>query len=233
MKKVFSILLTLLSFQAIAAEAPKTFDKFKEQLELLKPQETDIYIGTPDSSVIMVEYSSLSCPHCKVYHHEVFNVLDDKYFVDGKVQYILRDFPLNTAALQASKLSHCASSERYYDFINTFFEWQDKWAYNREYADTLKKIAKLGGFSDQDYDKCIANKELEDFILKRAMDATTILGVNSTPTVFINGVKYEGDKPYAFYEKIIEEELAKFPPKPPKAAEPVKATEPAPAKAKK
>lgn len=203
MKKVFSLLLVFFSFQAIAQEGA---------LELLKVNDTDFYLGGKNAPVVIFEYSSLSCPHCKVFHEDVFKALKMKYFLTGKVQYVLRDFPLNSAALQAAKIGHCAGRDRYFDFIDTFFEWQDKWAFTNEYSDTLKKIAKLGGFSDQDYDKCIANKEVEDFILKRSMDANNILGISATPTIYINGAKYVGDKPYTFYERIIEDELKKAPP---------------------
>lgn len=187
--------------QPLTKQAKKVDSKF------LEINEDDIVIGSPDAPVTIIEYSSLSCPHCGYYHNDVFKHIKSKYILNMKVRYILRDFPLNSAALLATKIAHCTGKDRYYDFVDTLFEWQDQWAFTREYMYPLEKIAKLGGISEEKYKECVNDKELEDFILLRAMKANNKLEIDQTPTFFINGERFSGAKPFSFYAEKIDKKL--------------------------
>ena len=155
----------------------------------------------------MIEYSSLSCPHCAYYHNNVFNHIKAKYILNGDIKYIIRDFPINTAALSAAKVAHCAGKDRYLDFVDTFFEWQEMWAYTRDYIYPLEKISNLGGIDSEKFQSCLKDEKIEKFILGRALAANNNLEIEETPTFFINGEKYDGAKGFPFYEKIIDRHL--------------------------
>ncbi len=189
----------------VSGNIPKITDP-----RILEIQPDDIVIGEPNAPIIIIEYSSLSCPHCGHFHRDVYKHIKSKYILNGKVRYMIRDFPLNSAALLASKIAHCGGKERYMEFVGTLFEWQDMWAFTREYMYPLEKIAKLGGLTDERYKECTTDKKLEDFILGRAMKANNSLEIDQTPTFFINGERFSGAKPYSFYEQIIDKKLSEI-----------------------
>ncbi len=188
---------------ANSKDIPKMVDP-----RMLDIQPDDIVVGDEKAPVTIIEYSSLSCPHCAHYHSEVYKHIKSKYILNGKVKYILRDFPLNSAALLASKIAHCAGKDRYLDFVETLFQYQDMWAFTREYMYPLEKIAKLGGLTEDKYKECTTDKKLEDFILNRAMKANNALDIDQTPTFFINGERFGGAKTFDFYADIIDKKLS-------------------------
>jgi protein-disulfide isomerase len=218
--RAVSVLACFGSLQAHAAELVPVEDSTKVPSKgeksvpkiidprMLDIQADDVVMGDPKAPVTIIEYSSLSCPHCAHFHNDVYKNIKSKYILNGKVKYVIRDFPLNSAALLAAKIAHCGGNDRYFDFVGTLFEWQDMWAFTREYMYPLEKIAKLGGLTDEKYKECTTDKKIEDFILNRAMKANNALEIDQTPTFFINGERFGGAKPYSFYEQIIEKKLS-------------------------
>jgi len=190
-----------------ALENPSKGLKSMVEPGILDIKEDDIIMGVENAPITIIEYSSMSCPHCGHYHNDVFPHIKSKYILNEKVKYILRDFPLNSSALMAAKIAHCTGNDRYYDFVSTLFEWQTQWAFTREYKYPLEKIAKLGGISEEKLLECTTDKKLEDFLLGRAMKANNKLEIDETPTFFINGERHTGAKPFSYYEKIIDKKL--------------------------
>ena len=152
----------------------------------------DLTQGDPDAPVTLIEYFSLTCPHCRWFHRSVYNRLKPDYVDTGKVLYVARDFPLNQPALQAAVLARCAGRDRYFTFIDVLFETFDDWASARDYTEKLAQIGELGGVSRERFEACLADKALEDALFQSMADAQAEHDVSGTPTVVVNGEKYEG-----------------------------------------
>ncbi len=163
----------------------------------------DIALGDPDAPVTVIEFFSLTCPHCRMFHENVYNRFKPEYVDSGKVRYVFRDFPLNLPALQATILAHCAGRDRYAAFVDVLFQTFDDWASASDYSEKLAQIGELGGVSRDRFEACLADKDLENAIFQSIADAQAEYGVSSTPTVIVNGEKYEGAMRFeAFAEHI-------------------------------
>jgi protein-disulfide isomerase len=118
--------------------------------------------------------------------------LKEKWIDTGKAKLILRDYPLDEPALRAAMVARCAPADRFYPLIDTFFAQQEQWATSRDYRAALEKLVKLGGMSDKEFKACISDKKLEDQVAQSRLVASQQLGVDATPTFFINGKKFDG-----------------------------------------
>ncbi|ADH91679.1 DSBA oxidoreductase [Ancylobacter novellus DSM 506] len=151
----------------------------------------DQVLGKADAPVTIVEYASLTCSHCAHFHETTYPVLKSKYIDTGKVRFILREFPLDIVAKAAFMLARCAGDGKYYPMTDTLFETQKNWAYSQNPAQALMAIAKQGGMSEQQFNACLNDAKLAgqiDEVAKRGSE----LGVDATPTFFINGKKVSG-----------------------------------------
>jgi len=211
-----ALVLTLLvgavyTVSAIAAplktETPSSVSK-PDKAAYYNRLPSDIVLGADDASVVMVEYSSLSCPHCAHFQKDIFPEIKENYIDTGKVLFIHRDFPLDEPALRGAMLAHCAGNDRYYTFIKVLFDKQDSWAYQKNYLEILSNIAKLGGISSEKFDACMQDKALEHAIVEGKFTAANIMDITSTPSFFINGAKYSGANNYPTFSKIIDDALA-------------------------
>jgi protein-disulfide isomerase len=132
---------------------------------LLKQQPFDRVLGNEKAPVTIVEYSSLSCPHCADFHTKTLPEIEKKYVESGQVRFLVRPFALNEPALMGSMLTYCVPKDKYYSFIKVLFSMQSKWAMTLDYKDNLKRIARVGGVSDAEYDACMANQKQQEVIL--------------------------------------------------------------------
>jgi protein-disulfide isomerase len=160
------------------------------QSSAAEPQEQAI--GSPDAPVTIIEYASLTCPHCAHFHTDVLPELKERYIATGKVRLIYRDFPLDQRALAAAALAHCAGPERYFGFLDVLFQTQESWARADDFLGALKTLGKLGGLADQQMDACFADEQLTDRILQTRLDAQSQYEVSSTPTFVIDGKTHTG-----------------------------------------
>jgi len=149
-------------------------------------------LGNPNAPVTVIEYASLTCPHCAQFHNDVLPALKERYIATGKVRLIYRDFPLDERALMAAALAHCAGPDRYFGFLDVLFETQASWAGADDYIGALKKLGKLGGMSDEQMDQCLADDSLTNAILQTRLDGQNQHGVSSTPTLVINDKVFAG-----------------------------------------
>jgi protein-disulfide isomerase len=163
----------------------------------------DRILGKPDAPITIVEYASLTCPHCAHFANEVLPELKRKWIDTGKAKLVLRDFPLDEPALRAAMIARCAPPDRYYAYIDTFFAAQDKWVMARDYREALARLVKLGGMSQDEFDKCLNNTALENKIVEERLVASKELDVNSTPTFFINGTKFTGAPTIEEFDKVL------------------------------
>ena len=147
--------------------------------------------GAANAPVTIVEYASMTCPHCSHFHKTVYPELKKKYIDTGKVRFIFREFPLDPLAAAASMLARCAGKDKYFPLIEAFFEAQSDWVVQKP-LQPMFAIAKQAGFTQQTFDECLANQQMLNGIEESRTRAASKLNVNSTPTFFINGKIFRG-----------------------------------------
>ncbi len=156
----------------------------------LKP--TDHVLGDPNAPITILDYSSLTCPHCAGFHIDVLPGLQKKYIDTGKVKLVYRDFPLDGTALRAATLAECVAPEKYYGFLTILFEGQQSWAGAQDPIAALSKLGKLSGLSEQAVADCFANEKLNDDVVSERLEGEQKYDVRSTPTFVIDGRTYSG-----------------------------------------
>ena len=152
----------------------------------------DYVLGKADAPVTIIEYASLTCPHCAHLNETVVPVIKKDYVPKGLIRFVYRDFPLDNLALTASVVARCAGRDRYFAFVDTFFASQRSWATDKNPVAAMSRIARLGGMSEADFDACLKKKDVVDAVLKQRLEASEKYQVRSTPTLLINGEKYAG-----------------------------------------
>jgi protein-disulfide isomerase len=190
MREIWFCLLIVLSLGALlpSPALAASGDAAKE----LAVQPSDRILGKADAPITIIEYASLTCPHCAHFDVTVLPKLKEKWIDTGKAKLILRDYPLDEPALRAAMVARCAPADRFYPLIDTFFAQQEQWATSRDYRAALEKLVKLGGMSEKEFKACISDKKLEDQVAQSRLTASQQLGVDATPTFFINGKKFDG-----------------------------------------
>ncbi len=147
---------------------------------------TEHVMGNPAAPVTIIEYASLNCSHCASFHKDILPEVVKKYISTGKVKLIFRDFPLNAQALKAAQLAQCMPEDRYFPFIKTLFENQEGWSTAKDTDATLTQYAKLAGLPGERITKCLADKNLQDALVKRRMQAENQFKINATPSFVID-----------------------------------------------
>ena len=151
----------------------------------------DKVLGEADAPVTIVEYASMTCPHCAHFHETTLPELKTKYIDTGKARLILREFPFDPRAEAGFMLARC-SGDNYFPMVDVLFKQQRNWATVENAKEALLQISKLAGFSQESFEACLTDQKLlEDVrsVQKRGADE---FKVDSTPTFFINGNTYKG-----------------------------------------
>ena len=152
----------------------------------------EMWLGAEDAPATIIEYASMTCPHCRTFHVSVFDTMIEEFVDAGEVRFTLREFPLDERAAVAFMLARCAPGENgYYALVAHLFETQDNWAFvdAEVFADTLFGQVEQAGFTRDDFEACLTNQQLFDDVVA-TYNRGAELGVNATPTFFINGQKY-------------------------------------------
>lgn len=153
----------------------------------------DMTMGDPKATVTVIEYASTTCPHCANFYAKTFPEFKKRYIDTGKVRYIYREFVLNQLDMAAVMLLRCTDKEKYFPLLDAFFHKQKEWTVQSPLPPLLA-IAKQAGFTEESFNACIDTarnpkaRELEQKLESRNQAAQK-LGVNSTPTFFVNGKK--------------------------------------------
>jgi protein-disulfide isomerase len=154
----------------------------------------EITLGSPKAPVTIVEYASMSCPHCAAFGQNVFPMIRSKYIDAGKVRYVFREFPLDLAAAAASMLARCIANddaEKFFGAIDTLFKQQEQLI--AQPKDTLIRIGKQAGLDDQAIEACESDQAQLDKLSADQKFAFDVLKVDATPTFFINGEQIKGN----------------------------------------
>ena len=154
-------------------------------------------IGNPNNTII--EYASMTCPHCSDFHNETFPKIKSDLIETGKVKYIFRDFPLDQYAMAGTLIANCVSEDRYFDVINVLLKTQKKWI--QDGYQGLLSIAKNFGLSISQVEVCLSDKKLIKLIESNMSIATNSFGITGTPSVFVNGKKISS----LDYEEMLDE----------------------------
>ncbi len=152
----------------------------------------DVMLGSDKAPVTIIEYASMTCPHCAHFSETTFPELQKRYIDTGKVRFTLRAFPLDALAAAGFMIARCGGNDKYMPIVETLFAKQSDWIV-KEPLPPLKSIAKQFGFTEDSFNQCLANQKLLDDIQTVRDHAAEKLGVNSTPTFFVNGKKLIGD----------------------------------------
>jgi protein-disulfide isomerase len=152
----------------------------------------EMAIGQDDAPITIIEYASLSCPHCARFHELTLPLLQKKYIDTGKVRLVFRAFPLERTAFWASIIARCAGEKRYFAFVDVFFKKQQSWFSAEDPFKSLLQIARLGGLSANAVKACTDDTALGDGILKTRLDGEQKHEVSSTPSFVIDGKTYRG-----------------------------------------
>jgi protein-disulfide isomerase len=189
---------------AVAGLAVPAVAQGPASAELMAPGPLpEMSLGDEKAPVTIVEYASMTCPHCAAFHAQTYPDLKKKYIDTGKVRFIFREFPLDQLAAAAFMLARCAGPDRYFPMIEVLFHQQRDWAVQRPLAPLLA-ISKQAGMSEQAFNECLKDQKLLDNIEEIRQRAATKYGVQSTPTFFINGKLFRGNGTLAELEKEFE-----------------------------
>ena len=164
-----------------------------------------IVVGDKNAKITIITFESLTCSHCANFHNDVYPQLKKEYLDTGLVKIEFRHFPLDMAAFNASKISQC-KNDGDSTILNSLFANQQKWVKGSSIEEANKNLQKFlisEGFN-VDFEGCINNKEIEDFILNDRIDGVKKFKVNATPTIIINNEKFEKSLNYKNLKKALE-----------------------------
>ena len=201
----------LIAAAALLGSAPLAFaDPTMEELMRAGPL-PDIVLGKPDAPVTVIEYASMTCPHCAHFSKTTFPDLKTKYIDTGKVRFIFREFPLDELAAAAAMLARCidkTNGEKAMAVIEVLFASQEKWAV-RNPLPQLQQITRQAGMSQQAFDECLKDQTLYNNVLAMRERASKEYKVESTPTLFVNGKMIKGGVEINELAKVIDPLLPK------------------------
>ena len=177
------------------------------------PLANDYVKGSPNAPLVMVEYASLSCPHCAHFSNSVLPEIEKRYIATGKLRYILRQFPLNESALKGAMLLYCVGDQnpdKYYVFAKVLFDAQNKWAFDGNYLSGLETIAAVGGVTKEQFANCISSTDREMAVLRDKKLANDELKIPHTPYMYIGNEIYEGERTVENVSQFIDAKLAEI-----------------------
>ena len=164
--------------------------------------------GNENAKITIIVYESLTCSHCATFHKEIYPLLKKEFIDTGLLKIEFRHFPLDIAALNAAKIVQCKEDQSL-EILNSLYSNQQAWIKGNTIENinkNLKKYLNQAGF-DVNYEKCLNNKEIEDFVLNDRIQGVKVFKINATPTIIINEKKFEKTLNYKNLKKSLEKLL--------------------------
>jgi len=208
-RRAFTIALSLTGLAALGGFSPLRLiaeAMAQSASDVAKPVSLpDMALGPANAPVTITEYASMTCPHCAAFNENVFPKIKSEYIDSGKVRYVFREFPLDIKAAAGSMLARCIAKDdagKYFAVIDMLFKQQNDWV-TKNTTETLTRIGKQAGLSQQAVEDCLKDQALLDKIAADQKFANEVLKVNSTPTFFINGEMIRGETSFEEFDKRI------------------------------
>ena len=209
-RRAFTAALSLTGLAALAGFSPLRLigqATAQSAADVAKPVSLpDMALGPANASVTITEFASMTCPHCAAFNAEVFPKIKSAYIDTGKIRYIFREFPLDIKAAAGSMLARCIAKDdagKYFAVIDMLFKQQNDWVIKNT-TETLTRIGKQAGLSQQQVEDCLKDQALLDKIAADQKYAAEVLKVDSTPTFFVNGEKIKGEASFEEFQKKID-----------------------------
>lgn len=168
--------------------------------QALALKDHDIGMGDPNAPITMIEYASSGCGACAAFHIQVMDKIKAEWIDKGQVYYVLRDYPLDNVAAAASMVARCLPRDGFYAFMDILFRSQPEWHKQDGAIDAIATLARKAGLSRAQVESCLKDEKVLKQINESRDEASKVLTVNSTPTMFVNGEKIEGAAAYADFE---------------------------------
>jgi protein-disulfide isomerase len=162
-------------------------------------------LGPANAPITIVEFASMTCPHCAAFNAAVFPKIKSEYIDTNKIRYVFREFPLDIKAAAGSMLARCIAKDdagKYFAVVDLLFRQQNDWVVKNT-TETLTRIGKQAGLTQQQVEDCLKDQALLDKIAADQKYASEMLKVDSTPTFFINGEKIKGETSFEEFDKKI------------------------------
>jgi protein-disulfide isomerase len=208
-RRAFTAALSLTGLAAVVGFSPLrliTNAMAQSASDVAKPVSLpDMALGPATATVTITEYASMTCPHCAAFDQNVFPKIKSEYIDTGKIRYIFREFPLDIKAAAGSMLARCIAKDdggKYFAVIDMLFKQQNDWVMKNT-TETLTRIGKQAGLSQQAVEDCLKDQALLDKIAADQKYASEVLKVDSTPTFFLNGEKIKGETSFEEFSKRI------------------------------
>lgn len=189
---------------ALVALIPKLATPVSAHHAGKKAGDDDMVLGDAGAPITMIEYSSLTCPHCASFHEKTLPDIKKNYIDTGKLRLVYRHFPFDQPAVMAATLAECAGPEGFFKFLDVLFGSQSSWARSADLLEVLTSIGRLGGLKAEAIAACFNDEALVNRILASRVDGAKEFDINSTPTFIINGEKLVGAQPYVRFVEVFE-----------------------------
>ena len=163
----------------------------------------DKVMGDADAPVTIVEYASFTCPHCANFHTETMPALKERFIDTGQVRFVFRDFPLDEPALRAGMMARCVPDAQYFNVIDVVFSTLNQWSSGPDWLQSLSQIGRMAGLSQEAFDACMADEQLEADILNLRLEGQNQYRVQATPSFVVNGKTLSGGRTIEEFAEII------------------------------
>ncbi len=196
--------LALAALAGLAAAPAIAADQTVPVAQLMaEPALPDLWLGSKDAPVTMIEYASMTCTHCAAFHAESWPTLKSKYIDTGKVHFVLREFPLDPLATAGFMLGRCAGPDKRNAITDLLFDQQKNWAFVDKPVEALENTVKQAGVTHDAFEACLKDQALYNKVNAERDAAGKDFKVDATPTFFINGVKHPGELSVEDLDKIL------------------------------
>lgn len=167
--------------------------------------EQDRVLGDPNAPVTIIEYSSLTCPHCAAFHADTLPTLKKNWIDEGKARLVYRHFPFDALGMYAALAANCVEGERHFGFIDILFRNQQRWARSQDPRASIEQMAALAGIDKASLDACVQDEASLSRIQKMQRIGQDEYGINSTPSFVINGKKLVGNQGIEKFEEALKD----------------------------